>query len=456
MKTRAGALVIAIVILTGACSVSTPRHESAAAVRAAGTRVNPNGSVSYDGTTDAAGAPVDANGQPIAATAGGNSAAASDGGGDSGAVAATSAGGDRTGVTSNSITFSLVAGFSGTLAPIVNKAWEAILTWEDDVNAAGGINGRKVIVKQVDHKETAAGGVAACKEVQSNGSFFAAVPEGVEANVTAVDCLDKAGIPTVYFASEANPNWTRAFADLITSAQAGTIMASYIRNALGGAGKNVGVMYVNQAAYSDIVPTLQSEANNIGLKIVDTESVEPNQASFTSQLLKMKNAGVQILVVSATTEAIGIVRDARGMGWDVPITGWGYEFDFVTAAAHDLFKGVTGLRSYAPVDVPAYDTYRQHMDARGRNRDDRTADLEGFVTYGRALLYGEMLQRAGTDPTRESLIAGIETITNYDNGIIPPISYSNDRRIGADAAFPVECCNSDYTWHATDGPRSSF
>jgi hypothetical protein len=140
----------------------------------------------------------------------------------------------------------------------------------------------------------------------------------------------------------------------------------------------------------------------------------------------------------------------------MPITGWGYEFDFVTAAAHDLFKGVTGLRSYAPVDVPAYNDYAQRMDARGRNRDDRTADLEGFVTYGRALLYGEMLLRAGSDPTRESFIAGIETISGYDNGIIPPISYSADRRIGADAAFPVECCNSDYTWHATGPAQASF
>ena len=52
------------------------------------------------------------------------------------------------------------------------------------MNAAGGINGRQIVLQAVDHKDTAAGGVAACKEVQSNGSFFAAVPEGIEANLT--------------------------------------------------------------------------------------------------------------------------------------------------------------------------------------------------------------------------------------------------------------------------------
>jgi branched-chain amino acid transport system substrate-binding protein len=360
------------------------------------------------------------------------------------------------GVTKTSITVSVVAGFSGTLAPLVNKAYEAMLTWQEDVNAAGGINGRKVVLKQVDHKETAAGGVAACKDVQSNGSFIAAVPEGVEANVTAVDCLDAAGIPTVYYAAAANPKWKRAFADVITSAQGGQIMGSWVRNGLHGAGKKVGVLYVNQAAYKEVSDTFVPEAKRLGLDVASVQAVEPNQASFSSQLLKMKQAGVLILVISATTEAIGIVRDARSVGFQGAITGWGFLFDFVTAAAHDLFDGVTGLRPYATVDTPAYKTYADHMKARGRPRDDRTTDLEGFVTYGRALLYGEMLRRAGTNPTRESFVKAAETITGFETGIIPPISYSPANHIGSAAAYGVVCCNDDYTWKSQGPPRGAF
>lgn len=459
MRTRAGALIVIIGILVSACSVSTPRNESAAGRVVAGGRINADGTATYDdGTIVAAdGSLVDANGVPTSATDGspsGGAGGTQNTGTDNPVSSAT--GGDSTGITSDSITLSVVAGFSGPLAPLVNKAYEAMQTWQEDVNDAGGINGRRIILKQVDHKETAAGGVAACKEVQSNGSFIAAVPEGIEANVTAVDCLDAAGIPTVYYAAAADPNWTRAFADLITSAQGGTIMASYVRNALGGAGKKVGVMYVNQAAYKDVVTTFEPEARNIGLNVVSVESVEPNQASFTSQLLKMQQAGVEILIISATTEAIGIVRDVRGMTWNVQITGWGYMFDFVTAAGHELFRGVTGLRPYATVDSAAYAEYQAHMNARGRNRDDRTTDLEGFVTYGRALLYGEMLRRAGANPTRESFVAGVETITDYTNGIVPMMSYSASDHIGADAAFPVVCCNNDFTWQSTGGPQARF
>src|SRR5439155_6331937 len=85
------------------------------------------------------------------------------------------------GVTKDTITVSVIAGFSGALAAMVTRAYDGLMTWQDDVNAAGGINGRKIVMKKVDHKETADGGVAACKEALSNGSYFAVVPEGVDA-----------------------------------------------------------------------------------------------------------------------------------------------------------------------------------------------------------------------------------------------------------------------------------
>jgi hypothetical protein len=144
------------------------------------------------------------------------------------------------------------------------------------------------------------------------------------------------------------------------------------------------------------------------------------------------------------------------MGYQAQLTGWGYMFDFVTEAGRSIFDGVTGLRTYATVDAPAYASYAQHMGARGRSRDDRSTDLEGFVTYGRALLYGELLRRAGPSPTRESFIAGAEGLTGFETGIIPTISFSPTNHVGSSQAYPVLCCNSDYTWRAQGPPKATF
>ena len=458
MKRTLLALVTAV--LLAGCSVSTPRHEAgfvrASGETAAGDGVGLEGAAAVDGV----GAVDPATGVPTASGgAGGRGAAAKASGSKqagsqvAGSTAKSASNGGATGVTGDSVTISVIAGFSGPLAPMVTRAYDGLATWQDDVNAAGGIHGRKVVLKKVDHKETADGGVAACKEAQSNGSLFATVPEGIEATLTAVSCLDAAGIPTLYYSATVDPKWKYAFADIATSAHGGTQMASFVRNRLAGGGKKVGMMYVNQASYKAMSDSFVPEARKLGLDVAGVEAVEPNQASFTSPLLRLRNAGVQILVISATTDAVGILRDAKSMGWTPQFTGWGFQFDFVTQGGRNLFDGVAALRSYATVDSPAFEKYLARMKARGRDRD-RSSDLEGFSAYGHALVLGEVLNKAGVNPTRQSVISGAESITNFDNGVFGPISWSPTDHVGSHATFPTVCCNSDYTWKGIGPPRT--
>jgi branched-chain amino acid transport system substrate-binding protein len=360
-----------------------------------------------------------------------------------------------TGVTKDSVTISVVAGFSGVLAAMVNRAYDGLTTWQEDVNEAGGIHGRKVILKKVDHRETADGGVAACKEALSNGSLFAIVPEGVEATLTAVSCLDAAGMPTFYYSATVDPKWKVAFAAIITSAQGGVQMGSYVRGPLAGVGKKIGVVYVNQASYKAFADGFVAEGRRLGLEIPEVEAVEPNQASFTAPLLRMKNAGVQVLVISATTDAVGILRDAKSINFSPKFAGWGFQFDFVTAAGRDLFDGVAGLRGYATVDTPAFQRYQQRMEARGRGRS-RSDDLEGFTAYGHALLLGEVLGRAGPTLDRRTVVTGAEGMTGFDNGIFGPISWSPSDHVGVHVTFPAVCCNTDWTWKAAGPAKSSY
>lgn len=445
------ALLLVFALVATACSVTTPRREEGLLRTTDGGVV-----VGEDGqivAVDAESASAPSGGGPAAVGTSTRSASSSSAAGSStkAAAAGNTASGNTasaTGVAKDTVTVSVVAGFSGPLAGVVARAYEGLLTWQDDVNEAGGIHGRKVVLKKVDHKESADGGVAACKEALSNGSFFAIVPEGVEATLTAVSCLDAAGMPTFYYSATTDPKWKVAFADIVTSAQGGTQMASFVGRRW--AGQKAGVIYVNQASYKAMADAFDAEAKRAKMAVAPMEAVEPNQASFTSPLLRLKDAGVQVLVISATTDAVGILRDAKSLGWTPQITGWGFQFDFVTAAGRGLFDGVTGLRSYATVDSPAYEKYAARMQARGRGRA-RTDDLEGFPTYGHALVIGELLQRAGQNPTRASLVAGAEAVRGYDNGILGPFSWSASDHVGQHGTFPTICCNSDYTWKALAG-----
>ena len=463
-------LVLGAVTVLSACSVSSPRDgrvvsadggstgvatgsgDATTGVVVDGSSPTASGDAGVPGSTDGGGSPS----SPAGGSDGGSPTGSS--GGTAGAVAVTTPGASRAssapGVRSDSIAISVVAGFSGPLAPVVEKAFEGLATWQEDLNAAGGVNGRKVVLKRVDHKETADGGIAACKVAISNDTLFAAVLEGTEANVTAVSCLDAAGVPTLFYSGTIDPGWKLAFSDVATSAQGGTILAGHVAETLGGVGKKVGVIYVNQVAYKAVSDTFVPRARKLGIQMGPVEAVEPNQASFTPQLLRMRQAGVEILVVSATAEAIGILRDAKSIGFSPKITGWGFTFDFVTQAARDLFTGVTGLRPNATVDSPAFERYAARMAARNRARD-RTSDVEAFLAYGHGLFITEMLKKAGTAPTRQSLVAGTETIRGYDNGILVPLNFGPGDHVGPDAAFPTVCCSPDFTWKRLGGPRAA-
>ena len=454
VRLRAIALVAVLALVAGACSVKTPRNESAF-VAAAHQSANPEAAAAaaFDAATSTTLDSTTTTG--LTSTASDNGAIAVSASAPNATQPAVATGPLAPGVTKDTITVSIIAGFTGVLAAMVNRAYDGLLTWQDDVNAAGGINGRKIQFKKVDHKDTADGGVGACMEAKSNGTYFAMVPEGVDATVTAVSCLDAAGIPTFYYSATTDPKWKVAFADIITSQQAGVAMASYVARPLGGAKKKVGVIYVNQASYKALADGLVPTAKQIGLDVAGVEAVEANAASFTSPLLRLRQAGVEILVISATTDAIGILRDAKSMGWAPTFVGWGFQFDFVTGAGRGLFDGVRALRSYAAVDTPAYEKYAARMNARGRGRN-RANDLEGFSAYGHALVLGEVLKRAGTHPTRASLIAGAETFRGFDNGVVGPLSWAPTDHVGTHATFPVVCCNDDYTWKSAGPPQTAY
>jgi branched-chain amino acid transport system substrate-binding protein len=364
--------------------------------------------------------------------------------------------GSVTGVTDDEIVVSVISGFSGPFGALNKTAYDGLLTWRDEVNAAGGINGREVVLRDIDHKETADGGVAACKEALSNGSFFTVVPEGLEANLTATDCLDEAGMPSLYFAGTTDPNWKYAFSYIPTGVAQGKSVASFIKAKLAGSGKKVGVIYENTQTPEAGAKAFVKEAKKVGLDVVGQEAVEATQASFVPQLRRLKEAGAEIVFLSVVTEALGIFRDATQVGFTPEdFTGGGFTFDFIAGALKDGVKGAQGLRFGATVDSSTYKKYATKMAANDRGRG-RTEDMEGFLHYGAGLLLGKILEQSGPTPTRESLLTGAEQIKNWKTGILPPITYGPGDHVGADASYPAVCCNDDFTWKGTGKPKATF
>jgi branched-chain amino acid transport system substrate-binding protein len=367
-----------------------------------------------------------------------------------------SAASNTPGVTSDSIKLSVLGQFSGAAGPILN-AWynSSDVVWADTVNAQGGINGRKIQLVKIDTMDTPEGGVAACKQVQGNGSFAAMVVEGVNGHIPAIQCLNRANIPVLF--NYPDPRLTANLKNAFSVApafddQKGQVLVNFIKNYLHRGSDKIGVLYRSDSAVytatgTDFVKT--AKAN--GLNIVDVETDTASQSSYTSELLHLKNAGAQMVLVAGDLEIFNAIPESKAISY-APywLTPGSWANDSTTNAFGAALKGLTELNPLVGHNSPAYATYAAAAQKVGQKP---IRDSLYFYLY--AVVMGKTLEMAGRNLTRQGWIQAVESLKNFDPQVGPPISYSATNHNGTDALFPVKCCDAQNNWMSV-GPASTF
>lgn len=353
------------------------------------------------------------------------------------------------GVTADSIALTVSGFFSGLDGAFVEKMYDnGFLTWVNEVNDEGGIHGRKIIVKKIDNKFTSEGGVAACKEAASNGTLMTFIMAGFDSEAF---CLDDAGVPGLSLNVETDPAPWRVMRGVGSMPGSGATLASFAKTELDAAGKKVGLIVANHPLFMPAGKHFQAKAKELGLDVVAREVVASGQSSFVPETTRMRNAGAQVVAVIGGTEILGILRDAKAIGYEPTWTGFGWAVDEVSQAGQGLMRGIKALGQFATVDSPAYQAFRKEASRQGKSGVN-TTDAGG---YGGGVLIGHILESAGPNLTRESLVAAIDQ-TRFDPGVLPPVAWAPPDRIGSRARFPVVCCHPDGTWKALGPARESF
>lgn len=359
-------------------------------------------------------------------------------------------GGSTVGVTKDSITISASGIWSGPYAAFTNKQFDnGFMTWVNEVNAAGGIHGRRVVVKKVDNHATPEGAVAACKEETTNGSF---VVIGLSAMSAELDCLDEGGIPTLALGSDRDPESWKVVRAVESRPSVGAAVARFAKARMNAAEKKVGVMVLNLGLNIAMADRFASTAKQIGIDVVGTERVEQNQGSFVAELSRLRGAGAEVVVMFVLTEAIGILRDARAIGYEPTFTGATFAADDLSQVARDLMDGIMALRAYGPSDSPEFKRYRAEASKQGRSNVTTTDSRH----YGMGQVVEHVLEAAGPSLTRESFVAAADRTRNFVTGIVQPVTWEPSDPIGSRAHFPVICCNPDNTWKGLGPPAEKF
>jgi ABC-type branched-subunit amino acid transport system substrate-binding protein len=145
-----------------------------------------------------------------------------------------------------------------------------------------------------------------------------------------------------------------------------------------------------------------------------------------------------VFVLGAGADVRGIAHEAARAGWfplllvPGPLTSRDIA-ELPTEFEDKVFLAFpTALADQTPEVRQQYDAL---LKAAPRGRAYQTLQVPA---YAAALTVVEVLKRTGRDLTRQKFVAAFETLVNYETGMLPPLSYNADRRIGALGAHVVQ------------------
>jgi len=336
------------------------------------------------------------------------------------------------GITPATVTVGNVSTVGGPVPGLFKGAQVGARAYFDYLNSQGGIYGRKL---QLDTADDAFSGT------QNKAQTIALLPH-VFAFVGSFSLFDNEGgaaiPPTV---ANVSNSLNVSTVELPNTFSPAPTMPGYATGALLWFKQHypTAVLHVG-ALVGDIppVPTSwsfeQHAMETVGYKITTVENYSPAQASFTSDVISMQQAGVQMVVLDQADGA-SIARFLDAMQQQnfhpalVTSGGVAYTGNFIHQAGESAAEMVIsdqrqalylGTDASAVPEVATFDTWVQ------KSSPGFVPDIFTLFGWSSAMLFAQALKAAGQNPTQANLLAQLGKITYFDaNGLQAPSDPAN-------------------------------
>src|SRR5512137_3040233 len=206
---------------------------------------------------------------------------------------------------------------TGTHAASGSLQVKAIKLALKEINAAGGVNGKKIDLRIVDNQSTNPGALAALQKAVDQEKVLALMGFLYSTQVFATsDAIKNYGIPT--FIGATNVNLTRQGNPWIFRVRpddsiAAGAMVKYIKEDTKFT--KIGLLHDADAFGTGGADLVEKSAKEVGLTVVKREKSQTAAKDFTAELLAMRNAGAEILIFYGHQEATAVIqRQIRQLG----------------------------------------------------------------------------------------------------------------------------------------------
>lgn len=303
----------------------------------------------------------------------------------------------------------------------------------DEINAAGGINGKQVELLVQDDRSDASEAATIVTKFVTQDQVHAVIGEVASSrSIAAAPIAQNAKIPMLT-PSSTNPEVTKKgdfiFRSCFIDPYQGAAIAQFAAKTLGA--KTAAIMVDRKNDYSTGLEKVINETfTKFGGKIVATQSYQEGDQDFNAQLTSLKGFNPEVIFVPGYYNDVGLIaKQARDKGITVPLIGGdGWDSEQLYKIGGTALNGSYFTNHYSPFDTAA-NVVKFVTDYK--KRYNSTPDALAATAYDAANIMFDAIKRSkslsGPD-IRDALQA-----TNAFPGVTGTVTFNQNR----DAVKPI-------------------
>lgn len=314
----------------------------------------------------------------------------------------------------DSITIGTVTTNSGTAAAYGEAEVKGFELAVSEINAKGGINGKKVKLESMDDKGDATEASNAYNKLAGDNNVLAVAGPTISATTAAVAPLaDQSKLVTIAPAatSDSIETGNYLFRTCFKDSYQGEVAARFAAENLKV--KKVAVLYGTGDPYSSGVgEAFAKAAEKLGLEVVDKESSSSaDDTEYSAQLQKIQASGTELLYAPYYYSVAGpyIIPQARSVGFEGYVMGPdGYDGLKLTGDKSQYNK------TYYTTHYSADDnTNTKVQDFIKSYKSKNNAEPNTFAALGYDTIYmiKQAIEKAGENATREDVRNAVAGMT---------------------------------------------
>lgn len=318
---------------------------------------------------------------------------------------------DEAGITSSEISVGAIGPLTGPLAFIGTPGRDSMMMAFDEINASGGICGRKLRL-QFEHASSPAESVAAVKKlVEGDRVFVLVLASGSTGAAAAADYVREVGVPT-YNLYGSTPIIREPFARNVFNGAVVpvTISAPALITMFSDGGyqpKKFGILAGTYAFPQAVLKGVEDvlKRNKADYSV---EQFDVGARDFTSQLVSFSRQRVDSgLILGSFSEAGFAIKQAREMG--LVNARWVVDGSAVNSAIIPILGNADGLRGYYdtpafPGQTPATREFEARLQKHLGSLPQGRPNIYDMIGYGSAYVVAEAIKATDCQLTREYLI----------------------------------------------------